>query len=230
MSNEIRKGKYLVIEGIDGSGKSTHVNLLHKRILMETTLPFDIRRTPTSGPIGKLIRRQYLSGEQKIDPRVLQTLFAADHLANDIDDHNVDFCDSVNTELLKGAHVIQDRGYMSGIAYGSSDLPMKELFMIYNYSASHINPDLVIFLDVAPEICIKRISKDREKLEIFETLERLTKIREKYLELIDILQRRGENIQIIDWNDYGDQESVHEQLWERFITLCGISNIRDYLR
>ncbi|MCP4673516.1 MAG: dTMP kinase, partial [Desulfobacula sp.] len=79
----IAKGKFIVFEGIDGSGKSTQIQNISKRLKTQGLKAYTTFE-PTDGPVGSLIR-QMLSGEIKIDQRTIASLFAADrtdHLTN----------------------------------------------------------------------------------------------------------------------------------------------------
>ena len=70
------QGKFLVFEGIDGSGKTTQAGRLHQRLKAHGK---DAIHTfePSDGPIGRLIR-QMLLGELPVDQRTIASLFAAD--------------------------------------------------------------------------------------------------------------------------------------------------------
>ena len=72
------KGQFFALEGIDGSGKTTQLKLLARR-LEEAGVPCLTTCEPTSGPIGKLLR-QVLTGQVACDSRVVAPLFAADRL------------------------------------------------------------------------------------------------------------------------------------------------------
>ena len=68
-------GKFIALEGIDGSGKSTQLKLAADRLRQ---LGYDVRETrePTDFPVGRLLR-QILTGEETADGRTIASLFAA---------------------------------------------------------------------------------------------------------------------------------------------------------
>lgn len=170
-------GKFIVIDGLDGSGQSTQVEKLTS-ILNERKYKLKFGHTgaystkePTSGLIGGLIRSQ-LSNDWHSSPECLQLLFAADrsyHLEKE-----------VIPLLKKGVIVVSDRYFFSSFAYGTAKI--KDLKWLYQINKKFLYPDLTIFLKVSPEICMTRILKERFALTLYEkkdTLEEVWKIYEK---------------------------------------------------
>jgi len=154
-------GKFIVIEGLDGSGKTTQVNFLAsalKRKGKKTVVTFE----PTKGRIGQLID-YYLKKKVVLPPASLQLLFVADRLAH--------VQSLIKPALKEGKIVISDRFSWSTVAYGSiSGLDSRWLLSLHRYC---LIPDLFIFLKVKPEICLRRISKREEVKELFEKKEKL---------------------------------------------------------
>lgn len=203
---ETKIGKFIVIEGIDGSGKTTQVKLLIER-LMKTNIEFNQTVEPSPSPIGKLIRQEYLSGNTKTDEKVITMLFAADRF-----DHILNPINGIIAQLNKGINVICDRYYLSslgiqGAMIGSIDFP----FQCNRINIDTLRPDMTIFLDIAPETSMARISKNRRNLEIYETIEKQRYIRDKYFEVMDILKSEGEDIRIVDASQ--DSGEVAELVW-----------------
>ena len=98
----------------------------------------------------------------------------------------------------KGKAVICDRYYYSSLAYQGS-LTDFDWVMAANCSCPEIRrPDLCIFLDLSPEESMRRITRDREQIEIYEKAETLIKVRARYMDVFDRLRARGEQIEIID--------------------------------
>ncbi len=105
MSEKI-SGRFLVFEGIDGSGKTTQVQKVYQRLKdqgLDVTATFE----PTDGPIGSLIR-QMLSGEMPTDQRTIASLFAADRT-----DHLVNPANGIRTLVDEGKTIVCDRYYFS---------------------------------------------------------------------------------------------------------------------
>ena len=161
------RGFFIAIEGIDGAGLSTHTVLLGD-YLSSKGYNVVLTKEPTDGLVGGLIRAA-LRGEWKTDPRTLQLLFAADrshHLEN-----------YIKPALKEGKVVITDRYLFSSLAYGSLNLDYDWLKKI---NSKFLLPDVTIILDVDPQEALRRIRKSRFGFELFEELEKLTKVRETY--------------------------------------------------
>lgn len=164
-----KKGVFICIEGLDGSGKTTQVELLSKKLEKE----FDVLCTsePSKGLIGDFIRKSYLYGKNRLSPYVEALLFAADRIEH------------VETEIIpalnKGKIVISDRYVFSSLAYqGSGKI---DLDWIQTVNKSILLPDLAIFLDVDPEKVLSRINSKKSVMENLETQKR---VREIYLKFV----------------------------------------------
>ena len=111
----MERGKFIVLEGIDGSGKSSQTGPLVRR-LEELGVPCRETREPTGGPVGSLIR-QIFTGRATADNRVIAALYAADRL-----DHLVNEVDGLCAAIDRGITVVSDRYYFSSYAYHSVDM------------------------------------------------------------------------------------------------------------
>ena len=100
------KGIFIAFEGIDGSGKSTQIQMLTNRIQEEGIRCYQTCE-PSGGPIGSLTR-QILTGRIKTDNRVIAAMFAADRL-----DHLLNEVDGIVAKIEDGITVITDRYYFS---------------------------------------------------------------------------------------------------------------------
>jgi len=192
------KALFIVVEGMDGSGKSTQTRLLCEHLARkgrEVVQTFE----PTRGPIGSLLREKYL---KEVDlPLADRFLFCADreeHLKR-----------VVLPALEQGKDVVSDRYYHSSLAYGETQ--GLDLLWLIEMNKFFPRPDLMIFIDVLPETCMERIEKDSgEKRKIdkrmkFERIEFLRKLRESYLNLVKVL--KNERIAVVDGNR--SPEEVH---------------------
>lgn len=197
------KGKFIVFEGIDGSGKSTQIRLLSERLKKEG-FPCYTTMEPTDGPIGSLIH-QIMIGRMKTDNKVIASLFAADRL-----DHLLNETDGLVAKIEAGTIVISDRYYLSSYAYHSVDMPMEQVIAMNAPSKDMLRPELHIFVDIDPDTAVARIAANRQHTELFEKKSRLAKTRECYMNAIEKLQDE-ENIVIID----GTQsiEEIAEEVW-----------------
>jgi len=148
---------FVVVEGIDGSGSTTHAKLLAKAIKSrgaEVVLTCE----PSSGPIGSLIRhvlerRLFVpdaSGPRSFDWSTMALLFAADRM-NHLDS-------TVLPALRTGSVVISDRYDLSSLAYQSVTAPSGSdpIPWIRQLNAQALRPDLTVVIDVPPDVAEER--------------------------------------------------------------------------
>jgi dTMP kinase len=173
--------KFIVLEGIDGSGTTTQTNLL-KNYLNLLGKEVYITSEPTEGEIGKLIRKALqtdifsIEDPEKIDQQ-MAILFAADrhyHLFNKKD--------GILELLNRGIYVVSTRYYFSSIAYNANN--QDDYNWINNLNSHFPKPDILIYINVPVEVSLERISK-RKNLEIYEHREKLLKVHSNYLKILD---------------------------------------------
>lgn len=199
----MEKGKFIVLEGIDGSGKSSQIGPLMKR-LQNLGLPCRETREPTGGPVGSLIR-QIFTGRVTADNRVIAALYAADRI-----DHLVNEVDGLCAAIGQGITVVSDRYYFSSYAYHSVDMDMDWVIQANSVSAGLLRPTLTVFLDVPVETALERIRQNRVVEEIFDREDRLRKTRELYFRAFERL-KDVEQVAVVDGT--GTQEQVAERIW-----------------
>jgi len=186
----MNRGKFIVFEGIDGSGKTTQIKHL-EQYFEEQNQAFHSTKEPTDGPIGKMIR-QVLNRELKMSEKTMAALFLADRL-----DHIQKEEDGMLGLVEQGTNVISDRYYLSSYAYHSAHVPLDWVIAANSECAKLLRPNLVIFLDITPEVSLERIRKSREMLDLYETEERLIKVRANYFKAMQLIENQ-ENILVID--------------------------------
>lgn len=188
-------GKFIVFEGLDGSGQSTEVSLLKDYLITKGHSVVSTKEPTQDTEPGKKIK-QVLSEKEKIEPEVLQELFSQDrkeHLEK-----------LIIPALEKGQIVISDRYFFSSFAYGQSEsLSLDDLIKLNN---DFLLPDKTIILKVKPEICIQRIEKRGTDKTLFEKVEKLKRVWENYA----VFPSRFENVIIVDGE--GTIEQVFEQV------------------
>ncbi len=187
-----KKGKFIVFEGIDGSGKSTQIKMLAKAF-EKREMAFCETLEPTYGIAGEVLH-EILSGKKKADPKVTAALFVADRL-----DHLTNPENGVCKTLDEGKHVLCDRYYFSSYAYQSVEVPKEWVISANRLAAETLRPDCTIFIDVAPEVAMERISRNRENIELYESLERLTAVRCAYMDAFSLM-KDVEKVKIFDGN------------------------------
>ena len=189
-AQKAKRGRFIVIEGIDGSGKSTQISLLAKR-LGEDGRKVYTTAEPTISLTGGMLR-DALRGVTQHTTCEIAAMFLLDRIA-----HNVNPVNGIEKFLSSGVDVICDRYYYSSLAYQGSETDF-DWVLDMNINCPEIRkPDLCIFLDLEPEKCFDRISKNRLVKEIYEETERLERYRKRYFEIFDML-KFTDNIAIID--------------------------------
>jgi len=179
----MNQGKYIVIEGIDGSGKTSQRDLLAKA-LKNCGVDVYVTHEPTDGHVGKLIRKM-LNKEVEIDKRVLGMLFIADTY-----DHIVKK-DGLLDQINNGKTVISDRSYFSTFAYQSALIPMQWLIDSHSMSMDLLFPNLVIYLDITPQLAFDRIISRGKPLSVHENIEFLKGLRDRYISSFHFIQHLG---------------------------------------
>lgn len=175
---------YIVLEGIDGAGKSTQTELLNDWLTGKGYRTKKIVE-PTTSDIGKVIRKELLNPESTndINQQRLTLLFAADRLT--LKKEILDAKDS------KDIIIISDRSFYSSICYQNNSSVDKD--WIYEVNLHTPRPNLTILLDLDEKEAITRC--DRE--EAFENIQFLEKTRKNYLDLLEI----EDNIVVVDAKD-----------------------------
>ena len=186
------KGWFIVFEGIDGSGKSTQISRAEQWL---SGLDYDVYATfePTDGPVGSLIR-QMLEGRVPVDQRTIASLFAADRT-----DHLLNAENGIADKVEQGRIVLCDRYYFSSYAYHAQHIDMDWVIHANLLNAEILRPDLTVFIDVEPRICIDRIKKNRSRFDMYEKLDIMEEVRANYYKAFDRLKDE-EQIVVVDGN------------------------------
>ena len=161
------EGKFIVVEGIDGCGKSTLIEKL------KTHFPDAVfLREPTNGKIGMTIRKK-LASEDVLDADEMLSLFISDR-EEDCELH-------VFPAINSGKNVIMDRYYYSNAAYqGAMGLDHNKI-IAENINLGFAVPDLVLYLNISAEKALERIrlraisSEQYEKLSFLEAVDSIYK-------------------------------------------------------
>ena len=197
-----KRGRFIVFEGIDGAGKTTQIELLAKRLQQEGRRVFRTAE-PTESVSGGLLR-DALSGISKRTPTELAALFVLDRIF-----HNTNPVNGIEKMLADGLDVICDRYYYSSLAYQGSETN-EAWVRDMNLNCPDIRrPDVCIFLDLTPEQSMARIGKGRVTVEIYETEEKLTRVRDQFFRALEALQ---ETDRICVVNAARSIEEIHEEI------------------
>lgn len=161
----LTRGKFIVLDGIDGAGTTTHCKLLEEW-LESIDKEVLLTQEPTEGKIGTLIRQYLRRDSESNDPLVDALLFAADR-----QEHQT----LIQTALEEGKVVVSDRYLESSLCYQGLQLDGEFVLLINKHA---IKPDITIILDISAEISCQR----KTMTEKFEKLEILKKVRACFLE------------------------------------------------
>lgn len=212
------QGSFIVLEGVDGAGTTTHTRELGQR-LKGQGVPSVLTAEPSGGPIGALLR-QTLTGRMVMSaPGVaarppawstMALLFAADRL---------DHCDSlIAPQLDVGVTVVSDRYYHSSVAYQSLTGGGPEaIAWIRDLNRFARRPDLTIVLDVPAEIAAERRGRRRGAAEIFDADDIQRALCAFYL----TLERHFPGERIVHVDAVGTVEEVRERIGREVDRLRG---------
>ncbi|MEM9823302.1 MAG: dTMP kinase [Bacteroidota bacterium] len=171
---------FIVIEGLDGSGKTTVARKLAAFLEWSFEQPVKLSCEPNDACCGGLYIRQVLTKKiKRFSHKTLALAFAANRL-----DHG----DRVIGPWLEGGHsriLISDRYYLSSLVYQSTESLSMEEVMEINNQARH--PDIIFFMNVSNKVCFQRMKIRNQPQELFEV--NLSETRAKYRRAIAFLQK-----------------------------------------
>ncbi len=194
-----KRGCFIVLEGIDGSGKTSQVSALVDRLEKEGYLATGTCE-PTRSATG-LLCRKYLKDE-KSDVRVDALVFAADRLEH--------YFSEIEPLLNKGYIVISDRYKLSSFVYQQSQgAPLDWIREINKFAP---DADITFYLDVSYQTAIKRISdKGDTDLEKFENSDSLRQIQDLYREF---------STEFIRIDAEKDEEQITDEIYQFIKEKC----------
>lgn len=206
MGKSMQQSIFIVLDGIDGSGTSTHSKLLAGFLSLKGINVY-ITQEPSNSDIGKLLR-VYLK-DDRVPPSTDALLFAADRV--------VHFENEIKEKLEEGYIVISDRYIESSIAYQSSQSEKITIDWVKDLNRFAGRPDLTIILDIDPKLSLAR--KQHKVLDKFEDTSLLEKVRQVYLnraknegyivintdDIIEIVQTRIQKVVMEKLNQKGIQ-------------------------
>jgi dTMP kinase len=168
-NKKVDRGLFIVLEGIDGSGKTTQckqlVNFLRQNNVDAQHIRLPDRETKSGKIIDKVLR-----GELKIDSMELQDLF---------NQNRREKMPQLLALLKNGYWLVCDRYCYSGIVYGlmhglgSQECIEKEVGLIY--------PDVIMYINITPQQAAKRVDTRDEEKEIYDNVDTMNKVY-KYFE------------------------------------------------
>jgi len=170
------KGKFIVFEGIDGAGVETHGKLLADHLRGKGLKVERVYYPDYEGPIGGMIHN-YLHSRFDFSAEVQFLIYTADFVKDK---------ERINKWLKEGKTVIADRYFSSTIAYQSiQGFPLKKILQMAGILELP-KPDLIIYIDVSPDISMQRKFSEKNSLDRNESNEKLLRtVRGFYKKLAD---------------------------------------------
>ncbi|WGL96589.1 dTMP kinase [Arsenophonus nasoniae] len=174
------KSRYIVIEGLEGAGKTTAIKTVVQTLATVGITEIDFTREPGGTPLAEKLRQLIKHGiaEEKVtDKAELLMLYAA----------RIQLIENViKPALVKGRWVIGDRHDLSSQAYqgGGRGLSPELMKVLRNTILDDFRPDLTLYLDIEPALGLQR-ARDRGELDRIEkeSLDFFKRTRQRYLEL-----------------------------------------------
>ncbi len=202
------RGKFIVIEGIDGSGKTTQTALLYEKLIGDI-YPVVLTREPGGTSIGESIRQLLLSPSNTIGPWTEILLYAAAR-AQLVDE-------VIIPSLKKGMMVLSDRYLLSSLAYqGAGRGEEAEKIYRLNYEITRgVLPDLTFILDLRVEEARKRLQQKGSATGTADRLEKMDdsfyqRVREGYLAFA---RENSSRVEVVSSEE--EAETVHEAIWSK---------------
>ena len=194
-----KRGKVIVFEGIDQSGKGTQSKLFVDRLIKEEFAVKYIHFHDVNTPIGQEIQ-SFLEGKKMYSPLVRQLLFTANRYER---------LEDLKTMIEENDYIVIDRYIPSGLAYGMVN--GIDLEWMINTESLLPQPDLVVLIDIRSEVSKQR--KDYEMRDVYERdLVFLEKVRKAYLQLA-----KQFNWLVINGDNTMNQ--VSEEIWTKVIEI-----------
>lgn len=196
---------FLSFEGIDGSGKTTQLQLL-QTTLQNRGLETVATREPGGTALAETLRTFLLQGRDSLDARAEFLLFAAARAQH--------VSEIIRPALERGAWVLSDRFADSSEAYQGAGLGLDaaQIRAINAFATGELMPDITVFVDVSPAVgAARRQARGGQSGDRIEArgLEFQTRVRAGFL---SIAARESARFRVVD----GEQtvEQVHAQVLE----------------
>ena len=173
--------KFIVFEGLDGSGTSTQAALLEKRLVQDGHR-CHLTSEPSAGPVGQMIRQafkgrlRFSQASDRFDQQMAH-LFSADRF-----DHLYNEWDGVMPTLERGMTVISTRYFFSSFAYHCTR--EEDWALVERLNRDFPNPDLLVYLRNPVAESVRRL-QSRTTLDSYETPDKLSQVSANYDRILD---------------------------------------------
>ena len=203
------RGRFITLEGIDGAGKSTHLEWL-AGFLRERGIRVTVTREPGGTALGESLRELLLHGKATLHPET-ETLLVFAARREHIDK-------VIEPALASGAWVLCDRFTDATYAYqsGGSGVSWSKIAQLEQWAQDGLQPDETLLFDVAPDVGLARAARgkspdrfERERAGFYD------RARQAYLARA---QQAPLRVHVIDANR--PLTVIHQELEKIFSTIC----------
>ncbi|QJC38025.1 dTMP kinase [Enterobacteriaceae endosymbiont of Donacia marginata] len=187
----MNKKKFIVIEGINGAGKTTICNYIIKLLKNFNIKNIIKTHEPGGTPIAEKLRKiiKFSQGEKISYKTELLLIYAA----------RLQLLDNIIRKNININWILSDRYDLSTYAYqiGGRNINKKNILFLQNFIKNNIKPDIIIYLDVNPVIALQRINnKNYDRIEK-ESINFFSRVRKYYLRIA----KKNKTIKIVDANN-----------------------------
>ncbi|MDE1869965.1 MAG: dTMP kinase [Candidatus Micrarchaeota archaeon] len=205
-SQKVKAGKFVVVEGLEGSGKSTQIKLLQNSLRKKGEGCIFIKEPDYENRIGAFIKKELTNKEDPLDIIALQFTFVAARFEQ--------FAKVTAPALKEGKSVISDRNWFSTATHVAAfaPKPYSDLTWIANVHSKLPLPDAVFYIGVPPEVASERINSRGDQKRRFDSLSSLIALENAYTELSKLYPQIWHRL-----NGNQSTEKVHAELlaaWE----------------
>lgn len=183
----MKKGLFITLEGADGCGKTTQLNLL-KEYLTSSGYEIVVTREPGGKGLGEKLREILLNYDGEVSDRCEAFLYLADRA------QNIDTI--IKPAINSGKIVLCDRHTDSSVAYQGygREQNIDNINMLNELAVNGVHPDLTIVFDIDTEISMARVGAEKDRLESA-GIEFHKRVRNGYLE---IAKKNPQRIKVVD--------------------------------
>lgn len=183
----MKKGLFITLEGADGCGKTTQLNLL-KEYLTSKGYEIVVTREPGGKGLGEKLREILLNYDGEVSDRCEAFLYLADRA------QNIDTI--IKPAINSGKIVLCDRHTDSSVAYQGygREQNIDNINMLNELAVNGVHPDLTIVFDIDTETSMARVGAEKDRLESA-GIEFHKRVRNGYLE---IAKKNPQRIKVVD--------------------------------
>lgn len=183
----MEKGLFITLEGADGCGKTTQLNLL-KEYLTSRGYEIVVTREPGGKGLGEKLREILLNYDGEVSDRCEAFLYLADRA------QNIDTI--IKPAINSGKIVLCDRHTDSSVAYQGygREQNIENINMLNELAVNGVHPDLTIVFDIDTETSMARVGAEKDRLESA-GIEFHKRVRNGYLE---IAKKNPQRIKVVD--------------------------------